>query len=150
MRMGAGDPRPGPTGSWVTLGALARETSRIGLGTLVTSATFGLPGLLAIAVAQVDAMSGGRVELGLGAGWFEPEHDAYGVPFPPLGERFDRLTEQLDIVTGLWTTPLGALCGFIVQTRPRRRMVWASMVAAVRVSSPRTCGRGGGPGRAAR
>jgi alkanesulfonate monooxygenase SsuD/methylene tetrahydromethanopterin reductase-like flavin-dependent oxidoreductase (luciferase family) len=74
MRMGAGDPRPGPTGSWVTLGALARETSRIGFGTLVTSATFGLPGLLAIAVAQVDAMSGGRVELGLGSGWFEPEH----------------------------------------------------------------------------
>ena len=98
MRMGAGDPRPGPTGSWVTLGALARETSRIGLGTLVTSATFGLPGLLAIAVAQVDAMSGGRVELGLGTGWFEPEHDAYGVPFQSLGERFDRLTTLL-----LWT-----------------------------------------------
>lgn len=102
-----GDGRPGPTESWVTLGALARETSRIRLGTLVTSATFRLPGLLAIAVAQVDAMSGGRVELGLGTGWFEPEHAAYGVPFPPLGERFDRLTEQLEIVTGLWTTPEG-------------------------------------------
>jgi F420-dependent oxidoreductase-like protein len=107
MRMGDGDGRPGPTESWVTLGALARETSRIRLGTLVTSATFRLPGLLAIAVAQVDTMSGGRVELGLGTGWFEPEHAAYGVPFPPLGERFDRLTEQLEIVTGLWATPEG-------------------------------------------
>jgi F420-dependent oxidoreductase-like protein len=107
MRMGGGDGRPGPTESWVTLGALARETSRIRLGTLVTSATFRLPGLLAITVAQVDAMSGGRVELGLGSGWAEPEHTAYGVPFPPLGERFDRLTEQLEIVTGLWATPAG-------------------------------------------
>jgi alkanesulfonate monooxygenase SsuD/methylene tetrahydromethanopterin reductase-like flavin-dependent oxidoreductase (luciferase family) len=107
MRMGSGDPRPGPTGSWVTLGALARETSRIRLGTLVTSATFRHPSLLAIAVAQVDAMSGGRVELGLGSGWAEPEYTAYGVPFPPLGERFDRLTEQLEIVTGLWSTPAG-------------------------------------------
>jgi F420-dependent oxidoreductase-like protein len=107
MRMGEGSGWPGPTESWVTLGALARETSRIRLGTLVTSATFRLPGLLAIAVAQVDAMSGGRVELGLGTGWAEPEHAAYGVPFPPLGERFDRLTEQLEILTGLWTTPEG-------------------------------------------
>jgi alkanesulfonate monooxygenase len=94
---------PGPTDSYVTLGGLARETSRIRLGTLVTSATFRLPGPLAIAVAQIDAMSGGRVELGLGSGWFEAEHAAYGIPFPGLGERFDRLTEQLEIVTGLWT-----------------------------------------------
>jgi hypothetical protein len=69
----------------VTLGALARETSRIRLGTLVTSATFRHPGPLAIAVAQVDQMSGGRVELGLGAGWFEAEHRAYGLAFPPVG-----------------------------------------------------------------
>jgi alkanesulfonate monooxygenase len=95
---------PGPTDSWVTLGGLARETSRIRLGTLVTSATFRLPGPLAIAVAQVDQMSGGRVELGLGTGWFEAEHDAYGIPFPALGERFDRLAEQLEIVSGLWST----------------------------------------------
>jgi F420-dependent oxidoreductase-like protein len=95
---------PGPTDSWVTLGGLARETSRIRLGTLVTSATFRLPGPLAVAVAQVDQMSGGRVEIGLGTGWFQAEHDAYGIPFPALGERFDRLTEQLEIVTGLWST----------------------------------------------
>jgi len=103
---------PGPTDAWVTLGALARETRRIRLGTLVTSATFRLPGPLAIAVAQVDAMSRGRVELGLGAGWFEAEHTAYGIPFPSLGERFDRLTEQLEIVTGLWETPLGESFSF--------------------------------------
>ena len=98
---------PGPTDSWVTLAGLARETSRVRLGTLVTSATFRLPGPLAIAVAEVDAMSGGRVELGLGSGWFEAEHTAYGIPFPPLGERFDRLTEQLEIIDGLWRTPVG-------------------------------------------
>jgi len=99
--------RPMRARDWVTLGAVARETSRIRLGTLVTSSTFRLPGLLAISVAQVDAMSGGRVELGLGTGWYEAEHAAYGVPFPPLAERFARLTEQLEIVSGLWSTPSG-------------------------------------------
>jgi F420-dependent oxidoreductase-like protein len=99
--------RPGPTDAWVTLAALAVETSRIRLGTLVTAATFRLPGPLAIAVAQVDQMSGGRVELGLGAGWFDREHAAYGIPFPPLGERFARLEEQLAIITGLWETAEG-------------------------------------------
>jgi F420-dependent oxidoreductase-like protein len=105
--MSDGDGLPGPTDSWVTLGALAVQTSRIRLGTLVTSATFRLPGPLAISVAQVDEMSGGRVELGLGAGWFEAEHRAYGIPFPSTAERFDRLSEQLGIVTGLWATPAG-------------------------------------------
>lgn len=103
----SGDGLPGPTDSWVTLGAIARETSQIRLGTLVTSATFRYPGPLAVAVAQVDEMSGGRVEFGLGSGWFEAEHQAYGIPFPSVRERFDRLTEQLAIITGLWTTPPG-------------------------------------------
>jgi F420-dependent oxidoreductase-like protein len=107
LRMGGGDPRQGPTDSWVTLAGLARETSRIRLGTLVTSATFRFPGPLAISVAEVDAMSGGRVELGLGAGWFEREHQAHAIPFPSLGERFERLEEQLAIVTGMWSTPRG-------------------------------------------
>jgi F420-dependent oxidoreductase-like protein len=102
-----GDGLPGPTDAWVTLGALARETTRIRLGTLMSSATFRLPGPLAIAVAQVDQMSGGRVEFGLGAGWFEAEHTAYGIPFPEVGERFDRLEEQLAVVSGLWGTPAG-------------------------------------------
>jgi F420-dependent oxidoreductase-like protein len=108
----SGDGRPGPTDSWVTLGALAVQTSRIRLGTLVTAATFRLPGVLAISVAQVDQMSGGRAELGLGAGWYEAEHTAYGIPFPPTGERFDRLAEQLAVVTGLWTTPPGETFSF--------------------------------------
>ena len=101
------DGLPGPTDAWLTLAALARETSTIRLGTLMSSATFRLPGPLAISVAQVDAMSGGRVELGLGAGWFTEEHTAYGIPFPSTRERFDRFEEQLAVVTGLWRTPPG-------------------------------------------
>lgn len=103
--MGSGDGLPGPTDAWLTLAALARETSTIRLGTMVTAGTFRLPGVLAIQVAQVDQMSGGRVELGLGAGWFEEEHTAYGIPFPTA--RHARLEEQLAIVTGLFATPLG-------------------------------------------
>lgn len=106
-RIGEGDPGPGPTDAWITLAGLARETSRLRLGTLVTATTFRLPGPLAISVAQVDAMSGGRVELGLGAAWFDDEHRAYGIPFPPARERFERLEEQLEIIAGLWTTPAG-------------------------------------------
>jgi alkanesulfonate monooxygenase SsuD/methylene tetrahydromethanopterin reductase-like flavin-dependent oxidoreductase (luciferase family) len=97
------DGRPGPTDAWVTLAGLARDTSTIRLGTMVTAVTFRLPGPLAIAVANVDQMSSGRVELGLGAGWFEAEHRAYGIPFPTVRERFDRLEETLEIVTGLWS-----------------------------------------------
>jgi F420-dependent oxidoreductase-like protein len=107
-----GDGLPGPTDAWVTLAGLARETSRIRLGTLMTAATFRLPGPLAIAAAQVDQMSGGRVELGVGAGWFEAEHTAYGIPFPSLGERFDRYEEQLAVITGLWNTPPGETFDF--------------------------------------
>lgn len=102
---GRGDGFPGPTDSWITLAGLARETSTIRLGTLVTSATFRLPGMLAVQVAQVDAMSGGRVELGLGTGWMAAEHTAYGVPFP--AKRFGLLEEQLEIITGMWATPVG-------------------------------------------
>ncbi len=103
---------PGPTDSWVALGALAVETSRVRLGTMVTAATFRLPGPLAISVAQVDQMSGGRIEIGIGAGWFEREHTAYGIPFPPVGERFDRLEEQLAILTGLWEAKEGETFSF--------------------------------------
>jgi F420-dependent oxidoreductase-like protein len=106
------DPGPGSTDAWITLAGLARETSSIRLGTMVSSATFRLPGPLAIAVATVDAMSGGRVELGLGTGWFDAEHASYGIPFPPIGERFDLLEEQLAVITGLWTTPPGERFSF--------------------------------------
>ncbi|MEV8526549.1 LLM class F420-dependent oxidoreductase [Streptomyces sp. NPDC052000] len=105
LSMGSGDGLPGPTDAWITLAGLARETKRIRLGTLMTAGTFRLPGVLAIQVAQVDQMSGGRVELGLGAGWFEDEHKAYGIPFPK--EKFARLEEQLAIITGLWATEVG-------------------------------------------
>ena len=112
VRMGPGDAGPGPTDAWTTLAGLARETSTIRLGTLVSSMTFRYPGVLAIQVANVDAMSGGRIELGLGTGWFEQEHRAYGIEFPPLKERFDRLDEQVRIITGLWETPSGQTFDF--------------------------------------
>lgn len=112
LRMGDGTGDPGPTDAWVTLGALARETDRIRLGTLVTAATFRLPGPLAISIAQVDAMSGGRIDVGIGTGWYDDEHTAYGIPFPPLGERFAMLEEQLEVLTGLWSTPDGETFSF--------------------------------------
>ncbi|MGK5522320.1 LLM class F420-dependent oxidoreductase [Micromonospora sp. URMC 107] len=112
LKMGAVSGDPGPTDAWTTLAGLARDTRRIRLGTLMTAATFRLPGPLAITVAQVDQMSGGRVELGIGTGWYAEEHTAYGIPFPSLGERFDRLEEQLAVVTGLWATPPGATFDF--------------------------------------
>ena len=110
MRMGDGDPLPGPTDAWTTLAGLARDTSRIRLGTLVSSATHRHPAILAIQVAQVDEMSGGRVEFGLGTGWFEAEHRALGIPFP--AKRFGPFEEQLAIVTGLWSTPVGERFSF--------------------------------------
>ena len=103
---------PGPSDAWVTLAGIARETSTIRLGTLVSSATFRNPGPLAISVANVDDMSNGRIELGLGAGWYKVEHDSYALRFPDLGERFDILTEQLEIITGLWNTPHGGRFNF--------------------------------------
>lgn len=112
LKMGDVGGLPGPTDAWLTLAALARETKRIRLGTLVTPATFRLPGVLAISAAQVDAMSGGRVEIGLGAGWFAAEHSAYGIPYPDTAERFDLFAEQVEIIDGLLTTPPGQTYSF--------------------------------------
>ena len=112
LKMGDVSGLPGPTDAWITLAGLARETARIRLGTLMSPATFRYPGPLAISVAQVDQMSGGRVEFGFGAGWFDAEHAAYAIPFPSLGERFDRYEEQLAIITGLWETPEGEQFNF--------------------------------------
>src|SRR5579875_2448130 len=112
LKMGPVSGLPGPTDAWITLAALAVQTSRIRLGTLVSPVTFRHPGPLAVSVAQVDQMSGGRVELGLGAGWFEDEHRAYGLAFPPLGERFEMLDEQLAVITGLWAAPEGERFSF--------------------------------------
>jgi F420-dependent oxidoreductase-like protein len=112
LKMGKVSGLPGPTDAWITLAGLAVETERIKLGTLMSPATFRFPGPLAISVAQVDQMSGGRVEFGFGAGWFDAEHAAYAIPFPSLGERFDRYEEQLAIITGLWETPEGEQFNF--------------------------------------
>jgi alkanesulfonate monooxygenase len=112
LKMGSADGLPGPTDAWITLAGLARETSRLRLGTLMSPITFRYPGPLAISVAQVDQMSGGRVELGIGSGWFEAEHTAYGIPFPALGERFDQYEEQVEIIAGLWGTPAGQSYSF--------------------------------------
>jgi F420-dependent oxidoreductase-like protein len=112
LKMGDVSGLPGPTDAWVTLAGLARDTSTIRLGTLVTPITFRYPGPLAISVAQVDTMSGGRVELGIGTGWYDAEHRAYAIPFPPLGERFTQLEEQLEIITGMWATAEGDTFSF--------------------------------------
>jgi len=113
LKMGSATGLPGPSDAWITLAGIARDTTRIRLGTLMTAATFRLPGPLAIEVANVDDMSGGRVDLGLGAGWYEREHHVYGIPFPSLKDRFDRFEEQLRIITGLWDTPEGETFSFV-------------------------------------
>lgn len=107
LKMGDVSGHPGPTEAWATLAGLARDTATIRLGTLVSPVTFYRPGPLAIQVAQVDAMSGGRIELGVGAGWYAAEHRAYGLAFPELGTRMDMLEEYLHQITGLWATPEG-------------------------------------------
>jgi F420-dependent oxidoreductase-like protein len=107
LKMGPVSGLPGPTDAWTTLAGLALQTARIRLGTLVSPVTFRHPGPLAITVAQVDQMSGGRIELGLGTGWFDDEHSAYGIPFPSLGDRFSMFEEQLAVITGLWKAPAG-------------------------------------------
>ncbi len=112
LKMGDVSGMPGQSDAWITLAGIARETSTIRLGTLVTPITFRHPGPLAISVANVDAMSGGRVELGIGTGWYDTEHTAYAIPFPPLGERFEMLEEQLEIITGMWRTPVGETFSF--------------------------------------
>jgi F420-dependent oxidoreductase-like protein len=103
----AGPPDGPTTDAWATLAGLARDTSTIRIGSLVSPVTYRIPGSFAKVVATVDEMSGGRVEVGMGAGWNEEEHLAMGIPFPPLGERYDRLEESLAIVHGLWTEPDG-------------------------------------------
>jgi F420-dependent oxidoreductase-like protein len=112
LKMGDASGLPGPSDAWITLAGLARETTRIRLGTLVSPITFRYPGPFAISVANVDVMSGGRVDLGIGTGWYDAEHSAYAIPFPPLGARFEMLEEQLAIITGMWKTPVGETFSF--------------------------------------
>ncbi len=128
--MGSVSGLPGPTDAWITLAGLASDTSTIRLGTMVTAATFRQPGPLAISVAGVDQMSGGRVELGIGAGWFETEHKAYGMPFPSLGDRFDNLEEQVEIIHGLWNTPVDETYSFAGQVVGRRGFTCVAQAGA--------------------
>lgn len=95
------------TDAWTTLGGLARETRSIRLGVLVSPVTFRIPGNLAKVIQTVDDMSDGRIEAGFGAGWNADEHAQLGIPFPDIGERYDRLEEQMAIIHGLWTEPDG-------------------------------------------
>ena len=138
---------PGPSDAWITLAGIARETSTIRLGTLVNSATFRNPGVLAISVANVDDMSNGRVELGLGAGWYLAEHRSYGIAFPDLGERFDVLTEQLAIITGLWGTPMGETFSY---SGSHYSVVDSPALPKPRQSPPPIIVGGGGPRRTPR
>jgi alkanesulfonate monooxygenase SsuD/methylene tetrahydromethanopterin reductase-like flavin-dependent oxidoreductase (luciferase family) len=92
----------GSLDAWSTICALAAVTSRIRLGTLVSPITFRHPSALAKSVVTADHVSGGRIELGLGAGWWAPEHERYGFPFPPTGTRMELLAEQLEIIRGEW------------------------------------------------
>jgi alkanesulfonate monooxygenase SsuD/methylene tetrahydromethanopterin reductase-like flavin-dependent oxidoreductase (luciferase family) len=108
LKMGSASGLPGYTDAWITLAGLARETRSIRLGTLVSPVTFRAVGTFVVTAAQVDQMSGGRVEVGVGAGWYEPEHRAYGLPFPALGSRYDLLEDQLAILHGVWSAAPGA------------------------------------------
>ena len=112
LRMGNSDGLPGPTDAWTTLAGLTRDTTTIRLGTLVTPITFRHLGSLAISVSQIDQMSGGRVELGLGAGWYEEEHKAQGLPFPNIGTRFDILEESLEVLNAIWNLEEGELFNY--------------------------------------
>ncbi len=108
VRIGDGSPGPGPLHAWTLLAGLARDTHRIRLGSMMSAVTFHHASVLALTAAQVDVMSGGRLELGLGAAWYEREHQAYGIRFPSVTERFSRLEETLEVIRRLWTAQPGA------------------------------------------
>jgi F420-dependent oxidoreductase-like protein len=106
MNLDGQHPERGSLDAWGSLCALAAVTTTLRLGTMVSPATFRHPSELAKLVVTADHVSGGRVELGLGAGWHEREHAAYGFPFPPTSTRLDVLEEQLQVVLGTWTSTL--------------------------------------------
>ena len=109
--VGAGGAEAPMLEGYTTLGYLAAHTQSVELQLLVTGVTYRHPGLLAKIVSTLDVLSGGRAALGIGAAWYEREHAAYGVPFPPLKERFERLEETLQIVRQVWGPDNGAYAG---------------------------------------
>lgn len=136
-----------PSDCWTTLAGLARDTGRVRLGALATAATFRSPGMLASVVASIDDMSGGRVELGLGTGWYDREHAASDPEFPSAGERFDRLEEQLEIIAGLWGTRPGGAQGYsLTGSHYRVEGDWAPPPVTQSPHPPVIIG-GTGPGR---
>jgi alkanesulfonate monooxygenase SsuD/methylene tetrahydromethanopterin reductase-like flavin-dependent oxidoreductase (luciferase family) len=107
LKMGSATGLPAYTDAWITLAGLARDTTTIRLGTLVTPVTLRPVGTFPVIVSQVDHMSQGRIEVGLGAGWYREEHDAYGVDFPDGAARYDLLEDQLAILHGVWSAEPG-------------------------------------------
>jgi len=107
LKMAPASGLPAYTDAWTTLAGLARDTRQIRLGVLVTPVTFRPVGTFPVLVSQVDHMSAGRVEVGLGAGWYQPEHVAYGLGFPPVSVRYDMLEDQLAVLHGVWSAPPG-------------------------------------------
>jgi F420-dependent oxidoreductase-like protein len=144
LKMGQASGLPAYTDAWTTLAGLARDTTTVRLGTLVTPVTFRPLGSFPVIVSQVDHMSGGRVEIGLGAGWYEEEHHAYGLAFPTVRERYDRLEDQMRILHGVWSTPPGQVfdyegrtCSVHIEAGPLR--------PAQMPHPPVIMGGGGGP-----
>jgi alkanesulfonate monooxygenase SsuD/methylene tetrahydromethanopterin reductase-like flavin-dependent oxidoreductase (luciferase family) len=144
LKMGDWSGLPAYTDAWTTLAGLARDTSTIRLGTLVTPVTFRPVGTFPAIAAEVDHMSGGRVEVGLGAGWYKDEHDAYGLPFPPIDKRYDLLEDQLAILHGAWTAETGATFEYEGLTC-RVRMQADSVRSVQRPHAPIVVGGRGGP-----
>lgn len=144
MKMGSASGRPAYTDAWITLAGLARETKSIRLGTLVSPVTFRAAGPFVVIATQVDQMSGGRIEVGLGAGWYEAEHKAYGLEFPPVGARYDLFEDQLAILHGVWTAPPGATFEYTGRTC-RVRLEADTLRPMQRPHPPIVMGGAGGP-----
>jgi F420-dependent oxidoreductase-like protein len=144
LKMGSATGLPAYTDAWTTLAGLARDTTSIRLGTMVTPTTFRPVGTFPVVVSQVDHMSQGRVEVGLGAGWYKEEHDAYGLAFPGGRERFDLLEDQLTILHGVWSSAPGSMFEHSGLTCSVRLQA-DSLRPAQRPHPPIIVGGGGGP-----
>ena len=148
LKMGDATGLPATTDAWTTLAGLARDTQRIRLGTLVTPVTFRPLGTFALMTAQIDHMSGGRIEVGLGAGWYGAEHDAFGLTFPDLKTRYDLLEDQLELLAGLASAAPGTT--FEMRGRTASFQIAADTVRPLQQPAPPIVLGGQGGPRAAR
>ena len=144
LAMGQATGLPAYTDAWTTLAGLARDTTKIRLGTLVSPVTFRPVGSFPVVVSQVDHMSGGRLEVGLGAGWYEAEHRDYGLAFPDTKARYDLLEDQLRILHGAWGAPAGTVFEFAGHTCSVR-LDPGPLQPAQHPHPPIIMGGGGGP-----